>query len=65
MSGLSDLAPAVDASQRGSLAEAFAGLITEARSAGLAVTLVADPKRASRHYLALGDAVIEFPAVAA
>ncbi len=43
----------------------FAGLIMEARSAGLAVTLVADPKRASWHYLALADAVIEFPAVAA
>lgn len=43
----------------------FAGLISEAKAAGLAVTLVADPARASRHLLSLADAVIEFPAVAA
>ena len=43
----------------------FAGLISKAKSVGLAVTLVADPARASRHLLSLADAVIEFPAVAA
>jgi hypothetical protein len=43
----------------------FAGLINDARVAGLAVTIVADTTRASRRVLALADRVIEFQAVSA
>lgn len=43
----------------------FARLITEAKSAGLTVTLVADTARASRRFMSLADSVIAFPAVAA
>ena len=43
----------------------FAGLITQAKAAGLVVTVVADTTRASRKFLEMADAVIEFPAVAA
>lgn len=48
VSGLSDLAPAVDPAQRGSLAEAFAGLITDAdpdvaMAAGAALVRLGEP----------------------
>lgn len=43
----------------------FAGLIGEAKAAGLSVTLIADTSRTSRRILSLVDQVIEFPAVAA